>query len=163
MRWLALVAISTAAAAPVAQLSAQVDFQRDVQPIYREHCISCHGPDLQMNGLRLDRRADALRGGSQSDIGPGNAQGSRLYHRLIGTTFGPQMPPTGALGDAEVEIIQHWIDEGAIWPDAASGDARVPVDPDAVRLMASIRGDDRRAIDEQLRANPRVATNRRHQ
>src|SRR5882724_8330788 len=122
MRWLALVAISTAAAAPVAQLSAQVDFQRDVQPIFREHCLSCHGPDLQMNGLRLDRRADALRGGSQSDIGPGNAQGSRLYHRLIGTAFGQQMPPAGPLGEAQIDTIKRWIDEGATWPDAVAGE-----------------------------------------
>ena len=92
---------------------ATVDFQRDVQPIFREHCISCHGPTQQMSGLRLDRRADAMRGGSQSDIGPGNAHGSRLYHRLIGTAFGQQMPPPGPLSDAQIEIIEQWIDEGA--------------------------------------------------
>jgi mono/diheme cytochrome c family protein len=154
MRWLALVAISTAAA-PVAQLSAQVDFQRDVQPIFREHCISCHGPDLQMNGLRLDRRADALRGGSQSDIGPGNAQGSRLYHRLIGTAFGQQMPPAGPLGETQIDTIKRWIDEGAMWPDAVAGEKPAPpADPNAIRLMALIREDDRPAIDGLLRGNP---------
>jgi glucose/arabinose dehydrogenase/cytochrome c551/c552 len=158
---IAVAAVAVLGVSPGAQPPAAIDFARDVQPIFREHCVGCHGPTQQFGGLRLDRRADALRGGSQTDIGPGNAQGSRLYHRLIGTTFGTQMPPTGPLSETQVEIIEHWIDEGALWPDAASGEAKpLPLDPDAVRLIASIRSDERRAIDEQLRANPRVATTR---
>ena len=161
LRVLALVAASAAAAAPAAQLPARIEFQRDVQPIFREHCISCHGPDEQMSGLRLDRRADALRGGSQSDIGPGSAQGSRLYHRLIGTTFGPQMPPAGPLDAAQVETIKQWIDEGAEWPDDAAGETpAAPPDPDAIRLMTLIRADERRAIDRLLLDNVRVARSR---
>ena len=42
-----------AAAALGAQVPARIDFQRDVQPIFREHCIGCHGPDQQLSGLRL--------------------------------------------------------------------------------------------------------------
>jgi glucose/arabinose dehydrogenase len=157
VRVLASAAVAFAFA-PASQPPAAIDFQRDVQPIFREHCIGCHGPTQQFGGLRLDRRADALRGGTQTDIGPGNANGSRLYHRLIGTTFGTQMPPAGPLSAGQVEIIQHWIDEGAVWPDAASGEgAPLVPDPDAVRLMTSIRRDDRHAVDEQLRTNPRVA------
>jgi hypothetical protein len=76
-----------------AQAPSQVDFQRDIQPLLRERCYGCHGPDQQMNGFRLDRRADAMRGGTQSVIGPGNAEGSRLYHRLADNTVGARMPP----------------------------------------------------------------------
>src|SRR3954451_1695477 len=145
-------------AAVPAQAAAANDFQRDVQPIFREHCVSCHGPTQQFGGLRLDRRADALRGGSQTDIGPGNAAGSRLYHRLIGTAFGQQMPPTGPLTGEQTDIIKQWIDEGAAWPDAASGEAApLPVDPDASRLIAAIRANDRATIDAQLRSRPRIA------
>jgi cytochrome c551/c552 len=160
LQWFALVALSVVAA-PAAPLSAQVDFQRDVRPIFREHCFSCHGPDQQMNGFRLDRRADALRGGTQSDIGPGNAQGSRLYHRLIGTAFGLQMPPAGRLSDGQIETIKQWIDEGATWPDAVAGETpALPADPDATRLMTLIRDGQRPAIDELLRRNARTANAR---
>jgi hypothetical protein len=38
--------------------SQQVDFGRDVQPIFRQYCYGCHGPTQQMNGFRLDRGAD---------------------------------------------------------------------------------------------------------
>ena len=138
-----------------------IDFQRDVQPIFREHCISCHGPAQQFGGLRLDRRADALRGGTQTDIGPGNAAGSRLYHRVIGTAFGQQMPPTGPLTLEQTAIIRQWIDEGASWPDAASGETPAPpADPDAIRLIRAIRDNDRASVDAQLRGQARIARSR---
>jgi glucose/arabinose dehydrogenase len=158
---LALIVAAAPAFAPAPQPPARIDFQRDVEPIFREHCIGCHGPTQQLSGFRLDRRADAMRGGSQTDIGPGNADGSRLYHRLIGTTFGTRMPPAGPLGADQIAIVKQWIDEGAEWPDAASGEAPMPtVDPDAVRLIASIRGGDRSVVDAQLRDQSRLATAR---
>lgn len=133
----------------------KVDFQRDVQPIFKNHCVSCHGPELQMNGLRLDRRADALRGGTQTDIGPGNADGSRLYHRLIGTNFGQQMPPGRPLADADVDIIKRWIDEGAEWPDEFSGEApAMPIDAAASQLIDVIRDGHIERADALLRGSP---------
>ncbi|HZR25085.1 MAG TPA: c-type cytochrome domain-containing protein, partial [Vicinamibacterales bacterium] len=134
-----LIALLVALAA---QAPAKIDFVRDVQPILRERCVSCHGPDLRMGGLRLDRRADALRGGTQTDIGPGNADGSRLYHRVAGTAFGQQMPPTGALTDDQIDIIREWIDQGAEWPDDASGEPRTAVVDQKTRqlLTAALYG-----------------------
>ena len=41
----------------------RIDFARDVRPLFVKHCFSCHGPDKQRSGLRLDRKADALKGG----------------------------------------------------------------------------------------------------
>ena len=69
----------------IAQVSAKVDFRSQVQPLFKEYCIDCHGPSQQMSGFRLDRRRDAMRGGAISDIGPGNSAGSRLYLKLIGS------------------------------------------------------------------------------
>ena len=146
------------AAAASGQTPSVIDFQRDVQPIFRAHCVSCHGPTQQFGGLRLDRRADALRGGTQTDIGPGNADGSRLYHRLVGTVFGQQMPPTGPLTSEQTEIVRQWIDEGASWPDAASGETPAPpADPEAVRLIQAIRDNDRARVDALLAGGARAA------
>jgi ankyrin repeat protein len=142
----------------MAQSSGHVDFQRDVQPILRQNCYGCHGPTQQMSSFRLDRRRDAMRGGTIADIGPGNSEGSRLYLRLVGNQFGLQMPPTGALKPEQIGIIKAWIDQGAEWPDAASGETPVPpMDPKAVRLMdASLRGDAatvRQLLDAGVDAN----------
>ena len=153
-----IVGIAVMFVRPAAQVPARVDFGRDVQPIFRDYCYSCHGPDQQMNGFRLDRRADALRGGGQTNIGPGNADGSRLYHRLIGTKFGPQMPPTGPLTADQISIVKAWIDQGAEWPDALAGNTvAFPIDADAERLIALIRDGDRPAAERMLRSNPGVA------
>jgi ankyrin repeat protein/cytochrome c551/c552 len=133
-------------------LAAQkVDFRRDVQPLFKTYCVGCHGPSQQMGGLRLDRKRDAMRGGSISVIGPGNSGGSRLYLKLIGSQFGAQMPPTEALRPEEIAIIKTWIDQGAEWPDDLAGDApRVAPDPRAARMMDAIRGGDRQGFKKML-------------
>src|SRR5829696_1815506 len=160
LRLFACLAVCLTAASAAAQPSS-IDFARDVQPIFREHCYSCHGPSQQFGGFRLDRRSDAMRGGSQADIGPGNADGSRLYHRVAGAGLGPQMPPAGPLPSDQIDIIRQWLDEGAVWPDASAGDVVAPpADPDAVRLIAAIREADSAAIDAVLRAAPRAAVSR---
>jgi ankyrin repeat protein len=138
-----------------AQVSPKVDFRRDVQPVFREHCIGCHGPSQQMGGLRLDRRRDAMRGGTVPDIGAGNSAGSRLYLRLIGNQYGVQMPLTGALNSEQISLIKAWIDQGAEWPDDASGDpAASSPDPRATRMMEALREGDREAFRKMLREDP---------
>ncbi|HEV1288299.1 MAG TPA: c-type cytochrome domain-containing protein, partial [Bryobacteraceae bacterium] len=78
-----------------AQTPDKVDFRRDIRPLFQEKCIGCHGPAQQMGGMRLDRRSSAMGIRSGTTIGPGNADGSRLYLKLISTKFGGRMPPTG--------------------------------------------------------------------
>jgi len=144
-----------------AEQPAKIDFARDVQPIFQQACIGCHGPTQQMNGFRLDRRRDAMRGGSLGAvIGPGNAAASTLHRRIAGTQAGPQMPPTGALRPEQIQIIKDWIDQGAEWPDALAGDApELPSDPAATRAIDAIRRGDRdgllRAASETGLANRR--------
>lgn len=68
--------------------TAKVDFRRDVQPLFKENCIDCHGPSQQMNGFRLDRRNDAMRGGTFVMIIPESSSRSLLYLRLTGSSVG---------------------------------------------------------------------------
>src|SRR5437660_1782310 len=110
-RRLALLTAAACAATLGVRFSAQepprVDFGRDVQPIFRQSCVGCHGPSVQMNGFRLDRRKDAMRGGTTNPgiIRPGNADASFLMARISGTVAGPQMPPTGALKPDQIATI----------------------------------------------------------
>ena len=100
-----------------AETTAKIDFRADVQPILKSNCYGCHGPSQQMNNFRLDRRRDAMRGGTISVIAPGSSQSSHLYLRLTGHDhLGAPMPPTGFLPKEQVEIIRNWIDQGAEWP-----------------------------------------------
>jgi len=139
----AIATASVWARVHAAQPPPPVDFVRDVQPILRQHCYGCHGATQQMNGFRLDRRREAMRGGTIAVIGPGISEGSRLYQRLLGNQYGPQMPPTGALRPEQIRTIKDWIDQGAVWPDEASGEVPVkPLDARSAHLLeAAFRGD----------------------
>ncbi len=94
--------------------NAQVDFNRQVRPILAEHCLQCHGPDAEKRSadLRLDVEAEAKK----SAIVAGAAADSELILRVLSTDPETVMPPpaTGkTLTDAQKEVLQQWIQEGA--------------------------------------------------
>jgi Protein of unknown function (DUF1553)/Protein of unknown function (DUF1549)/Planctomycete cytochrome C len=96
-----------------------VDFRRDVEPILHTKCYQCHGPSMQMNGLRFDLREAALKGGySGPALVPGKSAQSLLMQRVVSSKEGFKMPPTGpALTSREIGILRGWIDQGGLWPD----------------------------------------------
>lgn len=114
--WLAAFAVLSA--------QAEITFTGDVEPLLKKRCQGCHGAQLQMGGLRLDNRDDALGGGySGAVIKPGVSKDSKLIKLVSGTTAGQVMPPAGArLSPQEVEVLRAWIDRGADWP---TGDSKV--------------------------------------
>jgi ankyrin repeat protein len=140
-----------------AQAPAKVDFARDVQPILREHCVECHGPSQQMRGLRLDRRRDAMPnrvGANGARIIPGKSLTSPVYQRLLGNA-GAQMPPGAPLPEGQIAVIKAWIDQGAEWPDALSGDTvTAKPDPAVIKMAAAIRNGNREELTRALRTSP---------
>lgn len=142
-----------------AQVSTKVDFARDVQPILTDHCVECHGPSQQMRGLRLDRRREALPnrvGANGARIVPGKSAASILYRRVNGNEAGSQMPPKGPLQPQQINLIKTWIDQGADWPDALSGDREdAPADPVVVTIMNALRKGNRQKFTRALRENPK--------
>src|SRR6266700_3456829 len=102
-----------------AQTPAKVDFGRDVLPILRQNCIGCHGPAQQISGLRLDRKSAVF---GRRGVVPGSSENSFLFHRVSGSAYGMQMPPTGPLRPEQVNTIKTWIDQGADWPDALANE-----------------------------------------
>ncbi len=97
----------------------------EIRTLFVTHCVSCHGPDKQKGGLRLDRRADALRGGDGgAALVPGKPGDSPLLKKLMSRDATEQMPPTGPRLTAEqVKAISEWIAVGAVWPDAGVAEA----------------------------------------
>ncbi len=97
-----------------------VDFEKDVRPIFANHCYECHGPQKQKSGLRLDRKTDALKGGDDGAvIIPGKSADSPLIQRVASRDKSERMPPKEkpALSAAQVATLRIWIDQGAKWPD----------------------------------------------
>src|SRR5262245_27666438 len=102
----------------------QVDFKRDIEPIFSAHCYQCHGPKKAAGQLRLDVSRLAMKGGiSGPSIIPGKSKQSRLLARLLGEGREPRMPLGGEpLKPAEIKLITNWIDQGAVWPDVKNSD-----------------------------------------
>src|SRR5262245_35678982 len=74
-------------------------FESKVRPLLVEHCQSCHGPKRQQAGLRLDTRADFLKGGDTGPVvKPGKPDESPLV-RAVRHTGDVKMPPKGRLPD----------------------------------------------------------------
>src|SRR5205807_4264800 len=128
------------AGAVSAQTSAKPDFAKDVLPILRQNCFGCHGPSQQISGLRLDRRSAVL---GRKAVVPGSSANSFLFHRISGTAYGPQMPPTGALRAEHVNTLKLWIDQGAAWPDSMANEAELPpLNKKAIAMVEMLRSGD---------------------
>ena len=116
-----------------AQTPAKIDFGSEVLPILRQNCFGCHGPAQQVSGLRLDRRSVVM---GRRGVVPGSSENSFLYHRISGTAYGMQMPPTGPLRVEQIRILKTWIDQGADWPDSLANEAELPpINPKAVAMV----------------------------
>jgi mono/diheme cytochrome c family protein len=118
--------------------AAEVDFARDIQPLLQRSCLSCHGPQKQRSGFRLDLPEAALRGGELGRaIIPGNSAESPLIRMVAGLEEGLEMPPKGdRFTSEEIGKLRRWIDEGAKWP-AGSATAAAPDDWWSLRPLES--------------------------
>jgi mono/diheme cytochrome c family protein len=99
----------------------EVDFVRDIKPLFKDHCIKCHGPNKQRGEFRVDNKTDALKGGESfaPAIIPGNGADSPLVKFTAGVVESMQMPPEGEkkLSKDDIGLLRAWIDQGAKWPD----------------------------------------------
>ena len=97
----------------------QIDFVKEVQPIFQRSCYSCHGREKQRNNFRLDVKERALKGGDIGvDILPGNSAGSPLIHYVAGLVEDLVMPKKGdPLTAEQIGVLRAWIDQGAPWPE----------------------------------------------
>jgi len=106
-------------------LQGPVDFTRDVRPILEKSCYSCHGPEKQKSGYRLDVRESALAGGEGSapNVVPGKSADSPLIHYVGDLVDDMLMPSKGdRLTPEQIGMLRAWIDQGAPWPDDGSTD-----------------------------------------
>lgn len=107
----------------------KVDFVKEVYPIFKESCISCHGPEKQKGKYRMDSKESAFK---DTDYGPtivpGKSAESSLIHMCCNLIDEMMMPPPSdkpgksePLSGEQIGILRAWIDQGAEWvADAGS-------------------------------------------
>lgn len=100
----------------------KVDFQKEVQPIFRDHCVKCHGADKVEGDLRLDLKKHVFHDDEiMWSVVPGEVDDSILYERITLPADDPDVMPAEGdpLSKEQVETIRLWIAQGAEWPEAA--------------------------------------------
>lgn len=109
----ALLLASVAVQAQEKPKGDSISFQKQIAPIFRASCIGCHSDKTSMGGLSLVSYAKTMKGGKGgAQVIAGKSTESRLVKYLLGTAQ-PKMPIGGSLKPTEIELIKHWIDQGA--------------------------------------------------
>ncbi|MBL9114316.1 MAG: hypothetical protein JNJ83_04865 [Verrucomicrobiaceae bacterium] len=104
-------------------LSGAVDYQKQIQPLWDEHCTDCHGSGDADGGLSLENFAALQKGGDAGQsFEPGKADESLLVKFLEGKSgkIGKNqfMPPgkRAHLSPQQTALVKQWITEGAKGP-----------------------------------------------
>ena len=114
-----------------------VDYVKDIKPLLKERCVSCHGTVKQKGDLRLDAGA----------LIPKEAH-ETLLERIVSNDEDEQMPPEGKRLSAEqIELMKQWIAAGAPFPK----NEVIPKKPSEHWAFQPVR---RVAVPESAHKNP---------
>lgn len=75
-----------------------VSFKTEILPMLKTNCVSCHGPTQQSMGVRVDTYANV----------------SANLQAVTDVLVNGGMPPSGPLSDANRQLFQTWVDQGAL-------------------------------------------------
>jgi hypothetical protein len=116
--WMAFLGLSVGLSVGVH--ASGVDFQRDIQPFFAEHCLECHGADKTKGGLALTSKKAALKTleSGAPGITPGSPHLSAIIARLETDDKEDIMPPlkkNKRPKSQDIAKLKQWIAEGAEW------------------------------------------------
>jgi mono/diheme cytochrome c family protein len=115
-----LILLGHAWVTPVQAADGDIDYLRQIKPIFAKRCYSCHGALQQKSGLRLDTAALVRKGGTQgAAVEPGKPDDSLLIEAITGQGGTAKMPPEGdgtPLSPEELDLVKRWISQGANGP-----------------------------------------------
>jgi len=113
-----LLSLSVLATLPSLASAETIDFNKDIMPIFAEHCAECHGGVKQKGGVNMMNR-DAMFSEADSGNVPihaGDPEASELIYRVATDDEDEQMPPKEPLSQEEIQLLTAWVKQGAEWP-----------------------------------------------
>ena len=93
-----------------------VDFERDIVPIFRKHCLECHNEEEAKGDFQIDDPDMVFSYVEAEDV----ESSTMFVDYLLSDDPDLMMPPPskgGPLSPDELSLIRVWIEEGANWPD----------------------------------------------
>ena len=81
-------------------------YDRDIAPLLKRHCVKCHGPTKQEGKLNLVAPGAIIKGGAEgAAVVPHDVAASLLWKRVDSD----EMPPEHPLSADEKSLIRRWI------------------------------------------------------
>ena len=112
-----------ALAAPIAiaeiKRDGNVDFEKEILPIFRRNCLACHSATEAQSDLVLESPQTILKGGSEGPAVVAGKGAESLLMKFAAHQKEPFMPPPDndvkakPLTPQELGLIKLWIDQGA--------------------------------------------------
>lgn len=120
------------AAAPAPLDQETPAFAAVIQPIFKEKCIGCHGPEKQKGKYRMDDLASLMKCGESNEapvVAGKSAESTIVKRATLPADHDDHMPPSKKpqLTDKELGLIKWWIDSGASG-EVKVKDAKIPAD-----------------------------------
>lgn len=119
--WTARIfAASALSIAPLIATGAEIDFYRDVYPVLKANCISCHNKTTTKGGLNMESPELMKKGGETGPgVVPGKGAESLVVRAAAHEDDDLSMPPKNNKAGAvdltadEIALLKNWIDQGA--------------------------------------------------
>lgn len=80
-----------------------VSYETRVEPIIASSCRGCHNSTTQNGGVSLATKQQVQQ----------QANNGQLLDAVYGRNGVSQMPPSSALPDCDIAVLQKWVDDGA--------------------------------------------------
>ncbi|HRH95927.1 MAG TPA: SUMF1/EgtB/PvdO family nonheme iron enzyme [Prosthecobacter sp.] len=132
----------------VLEQTPRIKFEKHIQPILEQNCLSCHNPDKAKGDLILSTKKEAFSTGENApNIVAFDLKKSAIYHSTtLAADDDDLMPPKksgGPLSKEDVNFLKLWIEQGAPWPDdlkltAKEKKAPGTNNPDTMELVKKI-------------------------
>lgn len=117
----------------VAQSSGEVVYyEGNVKEIISVHCFSCHSGASPQGGLDLSSYSSLRNVASATEM-----ENNLLLNVLKGQNGAPQMPTSGSISIAEIELIEKWIEGGFLKSEAERAQSEISIGLSSVTSSSS--------------------------
>jgi formylglycine-generating enzyme required for sulfatase activity/mono/diheme cytochrome c family protein len=106
----------------VLEQTPRIRFEKHIQPILEQNCVSCHNEDKAKGDWIITTRKEAFESGENApNIVPFDTKKSAIYTlTTLEADDDDLMPPKksgGPLPKEDITYLKLWIEQGAPWPD----------------------------------------------
>lgn len=106
----------------VLEQTPRIRFEKHIQPILEQNCVSCHNEDKAKGDWIITTRKEAFESGENApNIVPFDTKKSAIYTlTTLESDDDDLMPPKksgGPLPKEDITYLKLWIEQGAPWPD----------------------------------------------